>query len=322
MALSFGVAVGLLRSHQVLPPPQIWRWQQPWPCAQEATLAPSWPSRCRLEGASSIGCPGARRSRGEVAPRSARGGASVTLRRDRAERLPASGRLRALRALGVALAVAAAGVMALSAPLRWKVGAASGLRGHTPLALAAALAAQSASVAAATEAATKGVNYQHRNTLLWLHAILSFASLASMLVAIVGVPTVTQSEVRGLCLLGSLFTAWATINGSVSFADQRRYPVLVQRYLRHHFGSVARGKSVFIKYHRTVGAMAFLFVGATACAVLALGEAPRSLSRASSWAPASAACLSVVLLLLPSVARRRFALPQISVSRTGVSVSL
>merc|ERR1719464_1788509 len=110
--------------------------------------------------------------------------------------------------------------------------------------------------------------------------------------------------------LAMLLTCWAMLNGTGAWLDPRAYPSLVRRYLSSHFGGVARGKGLLMKYHRTVGAMAFAATSAAACVALALSGAP-----ARTIVVGGAALAAAAASLMPSLVRGRFPLPRLSVNR-------
>lgn len=228
----------------------------------------------------------------------------------KARRLPGSAGLRALRLAGIAATLAVAVVSFRSAPRL--VGASRSLP-----AMGVAVALQCASVVAAVETATKGTKY--RGALLWLHAVLSVLSFGSLAVAMVHASTALPRAVRASLVLAATVTSWAVLNGTVAFVDLRRYPAPLKGYLTEAYGSVPRGKSLFMKYHRTVGAMAFSFTVLSVC--LAMSSLPVegqvAVPAAIGLAFAAAAALG------PSLSFCRYPLPRVSATRAGgISVVL
>lgn len=235
------------------------------------------------------------------------------------ERLPSSGKLRLSRlAALVAVAVAFGKLVVLRAPLS-----------VAPMTLGGACALQAVSVACAVEAATKRVAARRCRQLLLAHGLLSGLSLAllAMAVQFVWKAVVVQEfefglGLRAAAVVAGTFTGWACVNGTVSLLDPRSFPPLLKLYLTKHFGSVARGKGLFVKYHRTVGALAYASTTTFLCLALLLG-AMRPASSMSlplpvgSLMPAmssAALLIAMVVLLGPSLLRRRFSVPSVSIS--------
>lgn len=226
----------------------------------------------------------------------------------RIERLPASLWLRALRVAAPGALFAVAAFAAFRAPAGCQVG-------HV-VTLTAAVAVQGLSVATAVEAGTQGVNFRRRGQLLWSHAALSVASFVLLGAAMLGVPAVIRPALRFTVAVATLLSSWALANGAVAFMDPRSLPAPMRAYLAH-FGSVARGKAIFIKYHRTVGAMAYCASTAALCFALRRSHFP------VQFATAVALIVAASALLIPSALRGRFPLPGISVvSESGLRLKL
>lgn len=228
-----------------------------------------------------------------------------------AERLPDATALHAARLAAVAATTAVAVVCARCTSQL--------VAGSCPLAaLGAAVALQCASVAAAAETATKGVSFRRRNALLWLHATFSTASLAALsAMAVTGVRLAGIKEVRIMAGAAVAFTCWAVLNGTIAFVDPRRYPAPLRTYLAEGYGSAARGKAIVMKYHRTVGALAYALSSAALCLAVACTAHGREAQLANVWSGVAAVALAAAATLGPSLARRRFPLPRFMASPGG-----
>ncbi|CAK0876009.1 unnamed protein product [Prorocentrum cordatum] len=223
--------------------------------------------------------------------------------------------------LSSALQAKVAAVLACTSPLPrpWLWPSAAPTAEYWLVWLGASAALQCAAVCLAAEAATQGLHYRRRLVLLWAHGALAAASLGPLACgAARGLP-LSAAGPRTVATAAVLFTAWACANGSGAIFGPRGYPAPVKWYLTRHFGSPAHGKALLIKYHRTVGALAYALT--TLSAVLLL------LSGAGAAAPAglrAAACCALALAaaaaLGPSALRRRFGLPQVHLARGGSGV--
>ncbi|CAK0869844.1 unnamed protein product [Prorocentrum cordatum] len=232
--------------------------------------------------------------------------------------LPSTPLHRALRVVAPAAAAAVAAVLACTSPLPrpWLRPSAAHTAEHWLVWLSASAALQCAAVSLAAAAATQGLHHRRRLVLFWAHGALAAASLGPLIYgAARGLP-LADAGPRTVAMAAVLFTAWACANGSGAIFGPRGYPAPVKWYLTRHFGSPVRGKALLIKYHKTVGALAYALT--TLAAVLLL------LSGAGAAAPAgprAAACCALALTLAaaaalgPSALRRRFGLPQVQLAR-------
>jgi len=183
------------------------------------------------------------------------------------------------------------------------------------LLISAAVLLQSTSVATAAQVAVKGTHVTLRKTLLWLHMVLSLVSLLFVAAAAAKLGAGLSAQIA------AGFTVWAILNGFVSFLDPRWYPALLQRFLTWAYGSVPRGKSKVMAYHRTVGALAYSFT--TEAVFVAMWRVCPTNAKVPIAIAAFLVGIAAAALLLPSASRARFPLPQVTFSgKLGLRIDI
>ncbi|CAE8608814.1 unnamed protein product [Polarella glacialis] len=88
----------------------------------------------------------------------------------------------------------------------------------------------------------------------------------------------------------------------------------VLTYMENHYGGVAKGKALIMKYHRTVGAMAYVLTTLAFFGCILQFQLP---AEQAVWAGVRFVLLAFAVLgvLAPSAVRSRFPLPRLIISR-------